>query len=148
MEYDGGAGDYNYLDDLQDDQQNAAAWRLARSSSRDQKIFRRQWLRASARPSTPSWMKSATALSQQHRPGCPLQCLWRIAGRGVQPAGGFLYLLDAQYGPRVGRVHLFDDAYDDLKKDARHGSFNALAATKQAFAATAPGLKRAATLCT
>lgn len=33
------------------------------------------------------------------------------------------------------------DAYDDLKKDARHGSFNALAATKQAFGSDSAGFE-------
>ena len=33
------------------------------------------------------------------------------------------------------------DAYDDLKKDTRHGSFNALAATKQAFGSDTAGFE-------
>ena len=44
-------------------------------------------------------------------------------GRGL---GGFIYLMDA---------------YDDLKKDTRHGSFNALAATKQAFGSDSAGFE-------
>ena len=44
-------------------------------------------------------------------------------GRGL---GGFIYLMDA---------------YDDLKKDARHGSFNALAATKQTFGSDSAGFE-------
>lgn len=33
------------------------------------------------------------------------------------------------------------DAYDDLKRDTRHGSFNALAATKQAFGSDSAGFE-------
>lgn len=57
----------------------------------------------------------------------PREDFWSPAltqmGRGL---GGFIYLMDA---------------YDDLKKDARHGSFNALAATKQAFGSDTAGFE-------
>ena len=57
----------------------------------------------------------------------PREDFWSPAltqmGRGL---GGFIYLMDA---------------YDDLKKDTRHGSFNALAATKQAFGSDSAGFE-------
>ena len=44
-------------------------------------------------------------------------------------------------GEGLGRFIYLMDAYDDLKKDARHGSFNALAATKQAFGSDSAGFE-------
>ena len=41
----------------------------------------------------------------------------------------------------LGKFIYLMDAYDDLKKDARHGSFNALAATKQAFGSDSAGFE-------
>lgn len=96
---------YNYLDDWRDDHKRSRL-RLAKQLKPHLENIRRQWPRQCEAIHTKR--AEPPGKRQQHRPGCPLQCLWRIAGRGVQPAGGFLVPCPDADGPRVGRVHLFD----------------------------------------
>lgn len=98
---------YNYLDDWQDDHKRSRL-RLAKQLEPHLENIRRQWPRQCEAIHTKLDELNRLESANSTDLDALWQCLWRIAGRGVQPAGGFLVPCPDADGPRVGRVHLFD----------------------------------------
>ena len=131
---------YNYLDDWQDDHKRRGL-QLARRLEPYLDSIRQRWPRQCA-----AIRDRLDELNRLESSGCTdldalCNCFgallgavfcckedfWSPAldriGRGL---GGFIYLMDA---------------YDDLKKDARHGNFNALADTRRQFGSDKAGFE-------
>lgn len=98
---------YNYLDDWQDDHKRSRL-RLAKQLEPHLENIRRQWPRQCEAIHTKLDELNRLESANSTDLDALWQCLWRIAGRGVQPAGGFLVPCPDTDRPRVGRVHLFD----------------------------------------
>ena len=137
---------YNYLDDWQDDHKRSRL-RLAKQLEPHLENIRRQWPRQCEAIHTK--LDELNRLESANSTDLDALCnaFGALLGAVFSPREDFWSPALTQMGRGLGGFIYLMDAYDDLKKDARHGSFNALAATKQAFGSDSAGLKRAATSC-
>lgn len=129
---------YNYLDNWQDDHSYASLL-AARQLEKHLQAIRDRWPRQCE-----SMERELAALTELEKAGCTdLDALCNCFGALLGAV--FCYRQDLWGAPldRMGRglggfIYLMD-AYDDLPKDRKHGRFNALAATADAYAGDRDG---------
>lgn len=131
---------YNYLDDWQDDHKRSRL-RLAKQLEPHLENIRRQWPRQCEAIHTK--LDELNRLESANSTDLDALCnaFGALLGAVFSPREDFWSPALTQMGRGLGGFIYLMDAYDDLKKDARHGSFNALAATKQAFGSDSAGFE-------
>ena len=131
---------YNYLDDWQDDHKRSRL-RLAKQLEPHLENIRRQWPRQCEAIHTK--LDELNRLESANSTDLDALCnaFGALLGAVFNPREDFWSPALTQMGRGLGGFIYLMDAYDDLKKDARHGSFNALAATKQAFGSDTAGFE-------
>lgn len=131
---------YNYLDDWQDDHKRSRL-RLAKQLEPHLENIRRQWPRQCEAIHTK--LDELNRLESANSTDLDALCnaFGALLGAVFSPREDFWSPALTQMGHGLGGFIYLMDAYDDLKKDARHGSFNALAATKQAFGSDTAGFE-------
>ena len=131
---------YNYLDDWQDDHKRSRL-RLAKQLEPHLENIRRQWPRQCEAIHTK--LDELNRLESANSTDLDALCnaFGALLGAVFSPREDFWSPALTQMGRGLGGFIYLMDAYDDLKRDTRHGSFNALAATKQAFGSDSAGFE-------